>query len=147
MQCHFLNYYYNAPITPDKILVSSGTINPPYWIKSLPFLLKLILGFTNARDRYLLFREISRDDCPWWNKVCVIRTRLILPWWDPWVNNWPTFVEQAEAIKSSSTIRVGTYSGLSKSGTPSKNETFFRWCGASFSLWQHTIFSNTVLQS
>jgi len=48
-QYHFLLLFISAPVPPDKMLVSSGTINPPFWIKSLHLLLKLILGFTDAR--------------------------------------------------------------------------------------------------
>ena len=42
----------SVPITPDKIFVSSGTINPHFLIKSFRLLLKLNFGSINARKRF-----------------------------------------------------------------------------------------------
>jgi hypothetical protein len=41
-----------------KILVSIGSKHPLIWIKSLRALLKLIVGFTNARKRFLYFLDL-----------------------------------------------------------------------------------------
>jgi hypothetical protein len=46
----------------------------------------LFLEFLNT-TAYFLFKEILREDGPWWNTFCVIGTKLMLRCWDPLVNS------------------------------------------------------------
>jgi hypothetical protein len=63
------------------MLVSRGTINPPFCIKSFRLLLKQIFGFTNARKRFLyLLNLFSSSLVNFWFQfhVFIIHSRIAL---------------------------------------------------------------------